>query len=233
LTRNFRPLKGEFNFRKSLDVDFSAYSACLKEPVSLDIYRLINKSGFLKREASALCDNFSGRCDKASAIVNGSSCFVPKKIGIDVSCSKSARSLYDKLLTNFLLSESEVRGRGVEDNVNAAPGKESPGAIRNPGVFTDLEAYANASQFKNRIAYGEVEFAEFVSHDHPLWPCVKPAGLVVKTIARKVLFCNEAFDFAINENCDGIIDRVFDPNWKTDSNHHFFGVLGDFDKALP
>ena len=126
-----------------------------------------------------------------------------------------------------------MRGRGVENNVNAAPGKESPGAIRNPGVFTDLEAYANASQFKNRIAYGKVELTEFVSHDHSLWPCVKPAGLVVKTVTSKVLFCNKAFNFPINDDCDGIIDRVFDPNWKPDSNHHILGVLGNFDKALP
>ena len=148
LTRNFRPFKGEFNFRKSLDVNFSAHSTGLKESVALDIYGFMNKSGFLKREALALCDNLSGRCDEASAIVNGASGFVPKKIGIDVSCPKSTRSLYHKLLANFLLSESEVRGRGVEDNINAAPGKEPPGAIRNPGVFTDLKADANASQFK-------------------------------------------------------------------------------------
>jgi hypothetical protein len=154
LTRNFRPLKGEFNFRKSLDVNFAAHSTGLKESVTLDIYGFMNKSGFLKREALALCDNLSGRCDEASAIVNGASGFVPKKIGIDVSCPKSTRSLYHKLLANFLLSESEVRSRGVENKVNTAPGKESPGTIRNPSVLTDLEAYANAAKLKNRIAYG-------------------------------------------------------------------------------
>ena len=78
-----------------------------------------------------------------------------------------------------------------------------------------------------------MEFTEFVSHDHSFWPCVKPTGLVVKAIASKVLFCNEAFDFTINENRDGVVDRVFDPNGKTNGNHHFFGVLGDFDKAFP
>ena len=193
----------------------------------------MNKGRLLKGEALAFSNNLSGRCDEASAIVNSTSSFVPKKIGIDVSCPKSTRSLHHKLLANLLLSESEVRSRGIKNNVNTAPGKESPGTIRNPGVLTDLEAYANAAKFKNRIAYGKVEFTEFVSHDHSLWPRVKPAGFVVKTISSKVLFGDEAFDFSINENCDGIVDRVFHPNWKTNSNHHFFGVLGDFGKAFP
>jgi hypothetical protein len=137
------------------------------------------------------------------------------------------------LFANFLFSESKVRGRGVENNVNSTPGEESPRTIGNPGVFTDFETYAYATKFKNWIANRKVKFAELVMHDHSLWPGVKPAGLVVKTVTSKVLFGDKAFNFTINEDCDGIIDRVFDPNWKPDSNDHILGVLGNFDKALP
>ena len=227
------PLEGEFDFGEALDVDLTTNGAGLVEAVAFDVDGFVDEGGFVEREARSFGDDFSGRGDESAAVVDGATGFVAEKVGIDVDGAEGAGAFDDELFADFLLGESEVAGGGVKDDIDSAGGEEAAGAVGDPGVFTDFEADTDAAEFEDGIANGEMEVTEFVIDDDAFGPGVEPAGFVVEAVSGEVFLGDEAFNFAVDEKGDGIVDGIFYPDGKADRDDHALGFGGDLDEAGP
>ncbi len=230
---DLRPLEGNVDFGEALDVDLAAHGAGLVKTVALDVDGLVDEGGLLEREAGAFGRDFPGGGDESAAIVDGASGLVTEEVGVDVGGSEGAGALDDELFTDFLLAEGEVAGGGVEDDIDSAAGEEAAGAVGNPGVFTDFEADADAVDFEDGVSDGEGVVAEAVFDNDAVGPGVEPAGFVVEAIAGEVFLGDEASDFTVDEDGDGVVDGIFDPDREPNGDDHFLGFDGDFGEAGP
>lgn len=227
------PVEIEFKFGEAADVDLAAHGAGLVEAVAFDVDGADRESGFLKREAGAFGDDASGGGDEAAAVVDGASGFVAEEVGVNVCGTEGAGALDHELFADFLLAEGEVGGAGVEDDIDSAAGEESAGAVGDPGVFADFKADADAADFKNGVADGKVVIAEFVFDDDAFGPGVEPTGFVVESVAGEVFLGDETGDGAIDEDGDGIVNGVFDPDREANGDDHALGFGCDLGETVP
>lgn len=168
--------------------------------------------------------------DEASAVEDGAAGFVSEEVGVDVGDAEGAGALDDEVLADFLFAEGEVGGGGVEDDVDAVAGEVAAGAVRDPGVFADFEGNADALDIEDEVADGDVlaVFAELVVNDDASGPGVEPAGFVVEAVAGEVLFGDESGNLSIDEEGDGVVDGIFDPDGEADGDDEALGFGGNF-----
>jgi len=201
--------------------------------VAFDVDGLGGESDFLERKARAFGHDLAGGGDEAPSVVDGATSFVAEEVGVNVDGAESAGAFNHELLADFLFAEGEVAGAGVKDDIDSAAREVAAGAVGDPGVFADLEANADAAYFENGIADGEEVVAKFVFDDDAFGPGVEPSGFVVEAITREVFLGDEADDIAIDEDGDGIVDGVLDPDREADGDDHALGFGSDLGEAAP
>ncbi len=117
-----------------------------------------------------------------------------------------------------------MTGAGIEDEIDGAGGESCAGAVGYPGIFADFKADADAANVEDEIADGGGVVGEMMEIGDADGPGLEPTGFIVDAIASEVLFGDEASDFPVHDDSNGVVERVLMAYRQADGDDHASGV---------
>jgi len=113
-----------------------------------------------------------------------------------------------------------VARRRIQDHVDPAGRQARTGAVRHPGVFTDLESDPHAATVESEVADRQGRAVDREPIDPAPRPGPKPARLIVNALAGEVLLADDAGQPAVGQERNGIVDGVLEPHRQADRHGH-------------
>jgi len=149
---------------------------------------------------------------------------VTDEVRIDVACSECPRALEHEPAPNLLLTEGEMAGRRVEDQVDSAGRQGHARPVGGPGVFTDLEPDPHASELESEVSDRQVAVSLPDPAPTAAGPGPEPAGLVVNPVAGEVLLAHDPRQPAIRGDRHGVVHAVLVPDRQADRDRESPGL---------